>query len=101
MKKNHFYFSDIVKWILSVCLNIHTLELDLPNQSNGLHNEIVRLKKLKNLYVYGYGSFQIAYLKEVYLCYNISRFLKYDNAAHFLVDCKELPPGGDTSIRRF
>ena len=67
MNKDHFlFFSEIVKWILSVCLNIHTLELDLPNQSNGLHNEIGRLQKLKNLYVYGYGSFQIAYLKEVY-----------------------------------
>ena len=41
--------NEIVKWILPLSLNIHTLNLFLNDPPQGLHNEISRLKKLKDL----------------------------------------------------
>ena len=42
--------SALAKWIFPVCLNIHTLTLDMNcDTSNGFHNEIGCLKKLKKL----------------------------------------------------
>ena len=42
----------LAQWILSVCLNIHTLTLTINwMTSNSFHEEIVRLKKLKELNV--------------------------------------------------
>ena len=42
-------FTEFVKWILPLSLNIHTLNLFLNDPPQGLHNEISRLKKLKDL----------------------------------------------------
>jgi hypothetical protein len=40
----------LAKWILPVCLNIHTLTLYMDwETSNSIHDEIARLKKLKKL----------------------------------------------------
>jgi hypothetical protein len=50
LKSHIFPISEIVEWILSVCLNIHTLTLPINWETpNSLHNEIARLKKLKKL----------------------------------------------------
>jgi len=50
LKSHVFSISVLVKWILSECLNIHTLKLSgIPK---GCHNEIARLKKLKELEVW-------------------------------------------------
>ena len=55
---------EFVRLILSVCLNIHTLTLDLIDLPNGLQNEIGRLKKLKELDVW---TGEASDLKEVTL----------------------------------
>jgi hypothetical protein len=44
-----FSISALVKWILSTCLNIHTLKLILPNQPIEFYSEFVRPKKLIEL----------------------------------------------------
>jgi hypothetical protein len=49
LKSHEFSISAFAKWILSGCVNIHTLKVESPKQSNGLHNEIARLKKLKKI----------------------------------------------------
>ena len=50
LKSDDYSISEIVKWILSVCLNIHTLTLSLNRESSdNFCNEIVRLTKLKKL----------------------------------------------------
>ena len=36
-------------WILPVCGSVHTLTLDIAEPTNGLHNKIGRLEKLKEL----------------------------------------------------
>ena len=47
LKTSDFSISVLVKWILSTCLNIHTLKLsDIPHS---FRNELARLKKLKEL----------------------------------------------------
>ena len=51
LKSQEFSVSVIGEWILPVCSNIHTMEVEFPKQSNGLQNEIGRLKKLKGLEV--------------------------------------------------
>ena len=61
LKSYDFSFSALAKWILSVCLNIHTFH---QIQSNGLHNEIARLKELKKLVV---RTITASELKEVTL----------------------------------
>jgi hypothetical protein len=64
-KASDFPISALVKWILSVSLNIHTLRLHSKFvELNGLHNEIVRLKKLKELEV---SAYKASDLKEVTL----------------------------------
>jgi len=50
LKSHEFSISVLVDWIFSVCLNIHTLRLS--GYSNGCHNEIARLKKLKKLEIW-------------------------------------------------
>ena len=50
LKSHVFSISVLLKWILSVCLNIHTLKLS--GISKGCQNEIARLKKLKELEVW-------------------------------------------------
>jgi hypothetical protein len=47
--KSHLSFTEFVKWILPICPNIHTLKLRSIDQPNDLHNDIIRLKKLKIL----------------------------------------------------
>ena len=50
LKTHDLYIPELVKWILSVCLNIHTLTLSLNRESSdNFCNEIVRLTKLKKL----------------------------------------------------
>jgi hypothetical protein len=44
-----FSISALAKWILSVCLNIHYLQIQFFELPNGFHNDIARLKKLKKL----------------------------------------------------
>jgi hypothetical protein len=61
-KSHDFPISEIFKWILSVSLNIRHLEIRLLEHSNGMHNEIGRLKKLKELHVL---TFKASELKEV------------------------------------
>jgi hypothetical protein len=64
LKSKDFSISVLARWILSVCLNIHTIEVKFPIQLNGLFNEIGRLKKLKKLDVTVYKASD---LKEVTL----------------------------------
>jgi hypothetical protein len=47
----HLSIAEFVKWILPFCSNIHTLRLTLTEMPSDLHNEIVRLKNLKNLHI--------------------------------------------------
>jgi hypothetical protein len=50
LKSHDFSFSALAKWILSFCLNIHTLTLSLNwETSNSFLSEIACLKKLKKL----------------------------------------------------
>jgi hypothetical protein len=49
--QHHLPFTEFVKWILPLCSNTHTLKIHLIHQPNDLHNEIARLKKLKDLYI--------------------------------------------------
>ena len=44
-------FTEFVKWVLPFCSNIDTLKIRLIEQPNDLHNEIVRLKKLKDFHI--------------------------------------------------
>jgi hypothetical protein len=50
LKSHDFSISVLVDWIFSACSNIHTVRLS--GISNGCHNEIARLKKLKKLEVW-------------------------------------------------
>jgi hypothetical protein len=63
-KSHDFSISALVQWIFSVCLNIHTLQIDFHELPNGLHKEIARLKKLKKLDV---TAKEASELKEVTL----------------------------------
>ena len=47
----HLSYTEFIKWILPFCSNIETLKIHLIEQPNDLHNEIVRLKKLKDLQI--------------------------------------------------
>jgi hypothetical protein len=49
--QRHLSFTEFVKWILSFCPNIHTLKLQIIEEPKDLHNEIVHLKKLKDLHI--------------------------------------------------
>ena len=40
---------ELITWILPVCGSVHTLTLDIAEPTNGLHNKIGRLEKLKEL----------------------------------------------------
>jgi hypothetical protein len=54
LKASDFLFSisALVKWILSVSLNVHTLRLEVQSEMpKGFYNEIAPLKKLKKLKV--------------------------------------------------
>jgi hypothetical protein len=65
LKVNDFSISALVDWILSTCLNIHTLRLSMSCKTpNNFHNEIGHLKKLKELDVRGESASE---LKEVTL----------------------------------
>jgi hypothetical protein len=50
LKSHNFSISVLVDWMFSACLNIHTVRLS--GISNGCHNEIARLKRLKKLEVW-------------------------------------------------
>jgi hypothetical protein len=57
LKASDLSFSALAKWILSFCLNIHDLSLNIQlKKLNCLHNEIARLKKLKKLDVKADGA---------------------------------------------
>jgi hypothetical protein len=80
LKASDFSISALIKWILSVSLNIHTLRLyGKLEKLNDLHNEIARLKKLKELYI---SPFEASDVKEVTLI----AFSNPENVVHFLVD---------------
>jgi hypothetical protein len=65
LKVSDFSVSALVRWIFSVCINIHTLTLEVQlEKSNGFSNEIARLKKLKKLDV---SAHKASDLKEVTL----------------------------------
>jgi hypothetical protein len=49
LKSNDYSISVLVKWILSVCLNMYYLQIEILDQSDCLHNELARLTKLKEL----------------------------------------------------
>ena len=89
LKVHDFSISALVDWIISVCLNITYLQIKFPKLPNGFHNEIVRLKNLKKLAV---SAVEASDLKEVTLIASYN----HDNAAHFLADCQEMSPGGNT-----
>ena len=84
--KSHLYFAEFVKWILPFCPNIHTLKLHSIGEPKDVHNDIIRLKKLKDLEIETSED-----LKEV-------TFVAFrTKTVHLLVDYQELPTGGDTS----
>jgi hypothetical protein len=64
LKWHDLSISALIAWILSACFNIHTLKLELPKQPIELHNQIARLKKLKELDV---SADDASELKEVTL----------------------------------
>ena len=65
IKSYDFPISALVDWILSICLNIHTLRLPMSyRKPNTFHNGIARLNKLKELEVTGKSASE---LKEVTL----------------------------------
>ena len=65
LKASNLSISALAKWILSVCLNIHILRLNIQSKKlNCLHNEIGRLKNVKLLDVQAEGASD---LKEVTL----------------------------------
>ncbi len=64
LNSHDFSISALVKWILPVCLNIHYLQINIFYLPYGLHYEIARLKKLKELDVRTAGGSE---LKEVTL----------------------------------
>ena len=65
LKASNYSISALVRWILSVCLNIHLLQLSItPQKPSSFLNEIVRLKKLKDLVV---SADEASDLKEVTL----------------------------------
>jgi hypothetical protein len=65
LKSHDFSISVLARWILSVCLNIHTMRVEFPIQPNGFtKNEIGSLKKLKQLDV---SANEASDLKEVRL----------------------------------
>jgi hypothetical protein len=54
--ERHLSSTEFIEWILPFCPNIHTLKLRSIDQPNDLHNDIIRLKKLKDLDIpYSYG----------------------------------------------
>jgi uncharacterized membrane protein YciS (DUF1049 family) len=61
LKTSDFSLSVLVKWILSVCLDIHALRLSYF--SNDCHNEIARLKKLKKLEIWAEKASQLNKVK--------------------------------------
>ncbi len=64
-------------WTLPICLNINILTLNIKDLSNGLHNEIARLEKLKELDI---SARNASDLKEVEFTFRI-----FKNAGHVLV----------------
>jgi hypothetical protein len=64
LKSHDFSILVLAKWILSQCLDIHTLKVVSPKQWYNFHNEMGRLKKLKKLDVLADEASQ---LKEVTL----------------------------------
>ena len=109
-KSHGFSISALVKWILSACLNIHTLQLKFPNQPKSFLNEIGRLTKLKKLDV---SADKASRLKEVTLiasnikttlltssqivrsCRQVE-ILRMDVQRLFLGDLTELEPAENT-----
>jgi hypothetical protein len=63
-KSHDLSISALVGWIFSACFNIHSLKLELPKQPIEFHNQIARLKKLKELDV---SADDASELKEVTL----------------------------------
>jgi hypothetical protein len=64
-KVHDFSISALVEWILSDCLNLDFLELGLiSKKASSFLNEIVRLKKLKELNI---SAYEASELKEVTL----------------------------------
>jgi len=51
-KERPLSVTEFVKWVLPFCSNIHTLKIDLFGELKDLHNEIARLKKLKDLHIW-------------------------------------------------
>jgi hypothetical protein len=49
--QRHSSFTEFVKWLLPFCPNVETLKLHFHEEPKGLANYIVRLKKLKDLYI--------------------------------------------------
>ena len=49
--RRYLSFAEFVKWILPFCSNVETLKIQLIGQPNDWHNEIVHLKKLKDLLI--------------------------------------------------
>ena len=47
--QRHLSFTEIVKWVLPFCPNIHTLKLKLNEKPEGLADYIARLEKLIDL----------------------------------------------------
>jgi hypothetical protein len=53
LKAHDFSVPVLAKWILSECINIHTLKMSrISKIVNCCHNEIARLKKLKKIEVW-------------------------------------------------
>jgi len=87
--QRHLSIAEFVKWILSFCSNIDALRLTLTEMPSDLHNEIVRLQKLKNLHI---GTSTGMHPKEV----TFAPFARHETA-DLLVVYQELPTVGDTS----
>jgi hypothetical protein len=78
LKSQDFSISELAEWILSVCLNIHTLKVYFPIEMNGLFNEIGRFKTLKKLEVLAVHSSELKefiYREVTYIALSITTTL--------------------------
>ncbi len=52
LKSHHFFISALAKWFLSLCLNVHAIQVEFPEPPESFHIEINRLKNLKELNIW-------------------------------------------------
>jgi hypothetical protein len=52
LNSHDFSISALARWFLSLCLNVHAIQVEFPEPPESFHNEINRLKNLKELNIW-------------------------------------------------